>query len=135
MSDYCFLKPIQPFGLIEQKGESPCLYTPWSFVHFVNGCAFAVIARRMKWSLTTQIAIWSALSVLYELKDIHFSYVQGRCENSFPNAMADLTANALGFIVGYLLLINNYVDEKYDIVLILIAVANLWLFGQFKQIG
>ena len=78
------------FGLIEKETTTPCIFTPWSLVHFLFGGAAKQLGVPFLW--------FEAIHGAYEFKDQFNRELYGHY-NSFLNTLGDQTSATVGYIV------------------------------------
>jgi hypothetical protein len=84
--------------------QTPCLITPFTGIHFLSGAAVNVLFRKLNIPYTIAFILWFVIHMLYELKDLHSSYVKKSDDyyhnHSLMNSVSDQLFALLGFIIG-----------------------------------
>ncbi len=125
--------------------KCPCLFTPFSFIHFITGAGFYIYIKYFfkNISLINSFFIMLGFHTLYEIRDLlyYFGYKRKRTiweDNSFVNTLADTLCS----IFGFLLLINIKTVTKsifckftiiYLIILVLFLIVSIIINIRNKQ--
>ena len=102
--------------------DNPIFHDQYTFVHFMDGLFFyLLITHFFNLGFVKGFILWFILHLIYELKDLYFSYIKPVppneiilygliSNNSWQNTISDTIYSSLGFILGHLILINfkNY---------------------------
>jgi hypothetical protein len=84
--------------------QTPCLITPFTGIHFLSGAAANVLLRKLNIPYGIAFTLWFLIHMLYELKDLHGSYVKNSNDyyhnHSIINSISDQVFALLGFIIG-----------------------------------
>jgi hypothetical protein len=93
------------FGWKDDRRSEVAIFTPWSFVHLAMGFLAASIAIAVKLKFSVGFAYWFLAHLLYETKDVYFSYfTKDGHPNSLVNSFGDqgiaLAGFAFGFFIG-----------------------------------
>lgn len=84
--------------------QTPCLITPFTGIHFLSGAVANVLLRKLDVSYAIAFTIWFIIHMLYELKDLHSSYIKNSDDyyhnHSLINSISDQAFALLGFIIG-----------------------------------
>lgn len=112
---------------VTESTDQPSVLTPWSLVHFSAGIVAHLFLRKCGFGLYEQAVTWFAAGMIYESKDVYYSYVSankltGALSDSFVNSMGDIGCNMAGFAVGVWLLPKTTSVQTDLIVFVLLAV-------------
>jgi nucleoside recognition membrane protein YjiH len=84
--------------------HTPCLITPFTGIHFLSGVIVNMVFRRMNIKYTPAFIIWFIIHMIYELKDLHGSYIKNfdnyYQNHSVSNSIADQIFAVAGFMIG-----------------------------------
>ncbi len=84
--------------------QTPCLITPFTGIHFLSGAVANILLRKLDVSYAIAFTIWFIIHMLYELKDLHGSYIKNSDDyyhnHSLINSISDQVFALLGFIIG-----------------------------------
>lgn len=104
--------------------QTPCLITPFTGIHFLSGAAANVLFRKLNVSYTVAFTLWFLIHMLYELKDLHSSYVKKSDDyyhnHSLVNSISDQAFALFGFIIGQSIPLDMIVPFMTLFVLIVI---------------
>lgn len=100
---------IQP----SDSKQNPCIITPFTGIHFLSGAVANITLRKLNVSYMHSFTIWFVAHMLYELKDLHGSYVKKSDDyyhnHSLVNSISDQLFAVLGFIVGQSIPIDIFI--------------------------
>ena len=120
------------------KNKSSAL-TPFSFIHFLSGIAFALVVYGVfNVSYINSFITYFVIHLLYELKDIYnsynlndYSYIH---DNSLLNSIFDQICGVIGFIVGVWLW-DTFKLDKLHAIIFSISYIFLFTYGRMEKIG
>jgi hypothetical protein len=105
--------------------QTPCLITPFTGIHFLSGAVANILLRKLDVSYAIAFTIWFIIHMLYELKDLHGSYIKNSDDyyhnHSLINSISDQAFALLGFIIGQNIPLN--VTVPFIMLFILIVVT------------
>jgi hypothetical protein len=117
--------------------EEPAFITFWSYIHLLSGLAlFAGVSFVSKLSTGKEIVPWVAILIafgihlLYESKDIYFSYIyeiKPKNSNSILNSLGDQLCATIGMFIGYIVLGTSCTNR--ELLAVLIAYLNVFLLA------
>lgn len=71
-------KPVIYSNSVKDELKSPCLFTPWSAIHFLSGIVgyLFIIKWLPKWSYQKGFWTFFMIHTLYEIKDYYRTYIR-----------------------------------------------------------
>ena len=119
--------------------KTPSALTPFSFMHFLSGVAFALVVYGVfNVSYINSFITYFVIHLLYELKDIYYSYTLNDYsyiyDNSLLNSILDQTCGVIGFIVGVWLW-DTFKLDKLHAIMVSISYIFLVTYGHMEKIG
>jgi uncharacterized membrane protein len=117
--------------------DEPAFITFWSYIHLLSGLALFISVSFVSKLLTEKelipwvtILIAFCIHLLYESKDMYFSYISERKpknSNSILNSLGDQLCATIGMLIGYIVLGTSCTSK--EVLAVLIAYLNVFLLA------
>ena len=117
--------------------EKPAFLTFWSYIHLLSGLALFIGVSFISKLLTgKELVPWVAILIafgihlLYESKDMYFSYISEnptKNSNSILNSLGDQLCATLGMLIGYIVFGTSCTNK--EVLAVLIAYFNVFLLA------
>lgn len=112
------------------KVKTPSLITPWSFIHFINGCYMYTFGNYITDNIFINLLIGLIIHTIYEvvtLLTMPSNNIPKWKNNSITNSIGDTVCFILGFILMYV----GSLNQKYKHIITLIYYSSFSLIFSF----